>query len=110
MMNHVISNPVTKKRIDYSTLKGFSFGFFCDMCGREWRSTRYDFNPGGFPSSMDLTVHELLWNNQHRDACERANREASLEFNRCPACSRWVCEACFFLSETGAPDICRDCM
>ena len=110
MMNPIVLNPVTKKYADYSTLEGFSFGFFCDKCEKEWRSVRYDFNPGGFALPMDPTVHEMLWNNQHKEAYERVSREASLAFNRCPACGRWVCNACFFLSETGASDICRDCL
>jgi len=104
------ANPVTKKSADYCALEKFAFGFFCDRCGKEWRSMRYDFNPGSFVQPLDPAVFEILWNDQRRAAHERANREAALAFNRCRACGRWVCQACYCLSETGVSDICKDCL
>ena len=105
-----IRNPVTKKCADRSTMEAFSFSFFCDMCGEEWRSARYDFNPGDFAVPLDPKVFQLLWNDQHKAACERANRDASFLFNRCPLCGRRVCKECFYLAETGVTDICKDCL
>ena len=103
-------NPVTKRRFDRSTLEGFSFGFCCDMCGAEWRSTRYGFNPGDLEAPIDPMVFQLLWNEQHRAAYERAKLDAAFVFNRCPVCGRSVCNRCFHLSETGVSDICKGCI
>ena len=105
-----LQNPVTKRYTDHSAMEGFSFSFFCDMCGEEWRSARYDFNPGDFAVPLDPKVFQLLWNGQHKAARERANRDASFLFNHCPVCGRGVCEECFYLAETGASDICKDCL
>jgi len=102
--------PVTKRRLDHSTMEGFSFSFFCDMCGREWRSAWYDFNPGGFIPPIDPEVYQILWSDQHKAAYERAKLDAAFVFNRCPACGRRVCNECFHLSETGVSDICKDCI
>ena len=103
-------NSVAKKHADHSVMEAFSFGFFCDMCGKEWRSARYDFNPGGLSPQADPMAYQMLWIDQHNAAFERANRDASFEFNRCPVCGRWVCKECFYLSDTGISDICMDCM
>lgn len=102
--------PVTKRRVDHSTPEGFSFSFFCDRCGSEWQSARYDFNPGDFVPPIHPTVFQILWNEQHKAAYERANREGAFEFSRCPVCGRRVCKGCFYLSETGVSDICKDCL
>lgn len=109
-MANPMPNRVTKKSADHSTPEEFSFGFFCDLCGKEWRSERFDFNPGAFVAPIDPSVYEMLWNEQHRAAYERANREASFAFNRCPECGRGVCKECFYLSVTGVSDVCKDCI
>lgn len=102
--------PVTKRHADRSTMEGFAFSFFCDRCGKEWRSARYAVNLGNLATPIDPTVYQVLWNDQHKAAYERANRDASFEFNRCPACGRRVCTECFHLSEVGVSDICVDCL
>ena len=103
-------NPVTKRRLDRSTMEGFSFSFFCDMCGKEWQSAWYGFNPGNLAAPMDPTVFQLLWTEQRKAAAERAKLDAAFVFNRCPVCGRGVCDNCFYLSETGVSDICKDCV
>jgi len=103
-------DPVTVKCADRSTLEEFSFSFFCDLCGKEWQSARYGFHAGDFAAPLDPKVFQLLWSAQHNAAFERANQDASYAFNRCPVCGRWVCEACFYLAETGISDICMDCL
>lgn len=100
----------TRRHADRSTMEGFSFGFYCDACGREWESARYAFNSGGLAAPMDPAVYQILWNDQHKAAYERARRDASFAFNRCPVCGRWVCKECFYLSETGVSDICKSCL
>ena len=103
-------NPVTRKHADHSTPEDFTFTFFCDRCGSEWRSPRYAFNPGDFAESLDPAVFQMLWNDQHAAAFARANLDAAFAFNRCPVCRRSVCGACFHLSEIGVSDICEDCL
>lgn len=103
-------SAVTQKYADHSTMETFSFSFFCDRCGSEWRSPQYAFHPGGFAQPQDYIVYQMLWNEQHSAAYERANRDASFVFNRCPICDRRVCDACFFLSGAGVSDICEDCL
>jgi len=103
-------SPVTKRYADHSTPEGYAFSFFCDKCGGERRSAWYAFNPGGFIPPIDPRVFQMLWNDQHKAAYERANREAFFAFNRCPACGRRVCMECFYLSETDMTDICKDCL
>jgi hypothetical protein len=103
-------NPLTKKRADHSTMEIFSFSFYCDMCEKEWRSARYAFNSGSLAAPIDPMAFQLLWNEQHKAAYERANRDASFQFNRCPVCGRWVCRGCFYLSEVGVSDICKECL
>jgi hypothetical protein len=103
-------NSVTKKCADRSTMEEFSFSCFCDLCKKEWHSVRYRFNHGGFAAPLDPKVFQLLWNDQHKAAFERANRDASFVFNSCPVCGRKVCNTCFYLAEADVSDICRDCL
>jgi len=102
--------PVTKRYADHSTPEGFAFSFFCDKCGEEKQSAWYAFNPGGFLPPIDPQVFQMLWNDQHKAAYERANHEAFFAFNRCPECERRVCTDCFYLSEMDVSDICKDCL
>ena len=104
-----LCGSVTKRRADHSTVETFSFGFYCDMCGKEWRSERLDIHPGELSAASDSIAYQMLWSDQHNAAFERANRDASFAFNRCPVCGRRVCDACFYLSETEISDICKDC-
>ena len=109
-MTDLTRSPVTRHCADRSAMKEFSFGFFCDLCEKEWQSARYDFNPGNLSEPLDAEVFQLLWNDQRKAAFERANRDASFVFNRCPECGRWVCKECFYLAEAGISDICTDCL
>jgi len=109
MMNPA-EKPVMKRRMDYSTMEGFSFGFFCDMCAKEWRSVFFGFNLGSSAESIDPTLYQMLWNEQHRAAYERASLDASFEFNRCPVCGRRVCKECFYVSGSGISDVCKECL
>ena len=101
--------PLTKRYMDRSTMDGFSFSFYCDRCSKEWRSVRYDFNPGSFVTPSDSAVYQMLWNDQHKAAYARAIREGALAFNLCPVCGCKVCQECFYLSEIGMTDVCTDC-
>jgi hypothetical protein len=96
--------PVTRKMMDDSTDKAFVFTFYCDLCGRPWKSA---------PVSSLTPTRERSRKNpgcawqEHDAAYERANLEAIQHFNRCPRCRRWVCDDCFLLLDEG--DMCREC-
>ena len=109
-MDMPMLDPVTKTFTDRSTMKAFSFSFFCDKCGREWRSTPQAFVPGALATPVNLQVIRMLWNAQHRAAYERANLEALYAFTLCPACARRLCSACFYASETESDTHCNDCL
>jgi hypothetical protein len=100
---------ITSKFIDLSTADSFAFSFYCDDCGREWRSATLAFRCEGFSQPMEESVRSMLWNGQHEAAYERANREALFFFNRCPVCGRLVCDDCFHATETERTDMCRQC-
>jgi hypothetical protein len=102
-----MSRPLTRKTIDHSNEKRFSFSFFCDICGKEWRGPIVPFETGG-----TIIEHEeartLLWTKEHNAAFEQANLEAHLQFNKCERCGKWVCDNCFNVDgkNTG---LCREC-
>jgi hypothetical protein len=48
----------------------------------------------------------MIWDSEHEDAYERANRESMLAFTRCADCERMVCEDCMNNLEQ---NICVDC-
>ncbi len=98
--------PVTRQFKDLSTPDSFAFLFHCDRCGKEWRSDTYKFNTRNFESPLDETVRGMLWNQQHEEAYERANREAGIRFNRCPCCGCRICDDCLYLASSGE---CKDC-
>ncbi|MFT4930558.1 MAG: hypothetical protein ACI91T_000429 [Natronomonas sp.] len=45
------------------------------------------------------------WQKEHQKAFERAQNETKGRFNRCPKCTKWVCDNCW--NET--VDLCVDC-
>ena len=109
-MNAPLLSPVTKRYTDRSTEKVFAFSFFCDQCGKEWRSTPQAFDPGGLRSPTDLWVIRMLWNEQYKAAYEQANLEAIYALSLCLECESRVCMECFCRSEVEVEDICKDCL
>ena len=87
--------PVTRQYKDLSTPDSFAFLFYCDRCGKEWQSDAYTFDTRGFEPPMDGMIRCMLWNQQHEEAYERANREAGIRFNHCQRCGCRVCDDCF---------------
>ena len=86
--------PFTKKCTDLSTEDEFAFIFYCDLCEKAWKSVPVPFSRRKRKSFFAklFRMYTLLWNVEHRDAFERANREGMLHFNRCTVCNRWVCD------------------
>jgi len=109
-MNAPMLSPITRRFADRSIPKAFSFSFFCDGCGKEWRSTPQAFHSNGLKSLTDLRIVRMLWNGRHKAAYEQANLEAIYAFFYCPKCRRRLCMECFRRSETDAADICKDCL
>jgi hypothetical protein len=91
-------------------MKNFSFSFFCDRCGKEWRSDPVPFTKAGFAEVDHKETLSLLWNDEHKAAFERANLDAMFRFSQCPSCGRTVCDDCFHVSGEGVTDICLDCL
>ena len=102
--------PVTKRIVDRSDRDGFLFSFFCDRCGKEWRSVLQPFTRMGFAEVADEEVRSFLWNAEHNAAYERANVEALFQFSRCPTCGLLMCDECFHTSQGEITDICLDCL
>jgi rRNA maturation protein Nop10 len=109
-VNKPLLSPITKRFTDHSTQKVFVFSFFCDQCGKEWRSTPQAFDPGGLRSPTDLRIFRMLWNDQHKAAYEQANLDAIYTFSFCPECGRRVCMECLYRCEAEITDICMECL
>lgn len=108
-MAYTIS-AITKRTVDHSDRSRFSFSFFCDRCGKEWRSETLPFRQGCFTAVEHEEALSLLWNDEHKAAFERANVEAQFHFTFCPVCGRTVCDDCLYVSGGMVTDICRSCL
>ncbi len=91
--------PITNQFSDKSTDSYFQFAFYCDRCGKEWLSSRYEFE-NCFPQNLtecQQRARDIMWRTEHDAAYERANHEARLHFNRCEICTREICDDCYEL-------------
>jgi len=104
-----MSLPLTKKSIDHSNTEQFVFSFFCDLCGDEWKSPAILFETGGFTVVEHEVTQQLIWEQEHRAAFDRANLQAHFHFSYCSGCGKWVCDECFDVEGSGKNGICRDC-
>jgi len=103
----IMNRPLTQKSINHSSTENFTFIFFCDICGKEWKSPVIQFEAGGFTSIKNEEAYQLIWAQEHRTAFEQANLEAHWHFNYCTKCGKWVCEECF---DNGGGMECKKCM
>jgi hypothetical protein len=78
-------------------------------CGKEWRSDTYTFDLKGFELPIDEKIRSMLWNQQHEEAYERANREAGAVFSRCQDCGCRICDDCLIQVELEKDGKCKDC-
>ena len=101
--------PITRQYKDLSTPESFLFAFYCDRCGKEWQSDLYAFNLKGFEPPVDEKIRSMVWSQQHEEAYERANREASAIYIRCAECGCRICDDCFYTAGRDACDICKAC-
>ena len=88
-----MSEPLTKRCTDHSDKESFSFSFFCDQCGKEWKSLPAAFVSGGFTAIEHEETRQLIWEQEHRIAFEKANLEAHMFFNL--ENGERVCDGCF---------------
>jgi len=98
---------LTKRTSDHSSGASFSFSFYCDMCGKEWKSLKTKFESGGFTKIDNEEAQQLIWAHEHKNAFDKANLEAHLNFNYCSMCGRWVCDDCFNADSKNG--ICAEC-
>ena len=104
-----MSLPLTRKSTDRSTAVMFAFSFFCDRCGKEWRSGTLPFNQGNFTVIEHEEARQALWEQEHKAAFEQANLDARMEFGQCPKCGRRVCDNCICTDGKRSADLCKDC-
>jgi hypothetical protein len=100
-----MSAPLTKHTTDHSDRESFSFSFFCDICGKEWRSPAVPFESGGMTTIEHEEARQMIWANERKIAFEQANLDARMEFNLCPICGNRVCDECFIFDR----DLCKKC-
>ncbi|MCL2243406.1 MAG: hypothetical protein FWC03_02930 [Treponema sp.] len=96
-----MSVSLTSRTTDHSSVELFSFSFFCDNCGKEWKSQPIPFELGGFTVIENEEARQLVWAQEHRTAFDRANLEAHFHFNHCSESGKWVCDECID-SRTGS--------
>ena len=89
-----MSVSLTARTTDHSSAGSFSFSFFCDNCGNEWKSFVTPFESGGFTAIENEEARQLIWAHEHKTAFDRANLEAHFHFNHCPESGKWVCDEC----------------
>jgi hypothetical protein len=103
-----MSKQLTRKITDYSDEKSFAFSFFCDICGKEWKSPATSFETGGVTIAHE-EARTLLWSKEHGAAFEQANLDARLHFSLCTVCGKRVCDGCFNMEENQHGDVCKEC-
>ena len=105
----MLRKALTAKSIDHSDKSSFSFSFFCDRCGKEWRSPVQPFTGVGSPVVENEDALTLLCGNEHNAAFDEANLEAHFHYAYCPVCGKWVCDDCFCVEEKDHGGVCKDC-
>ena len=105
-----MSSPLTRKSTNHSDLEKFAFSFYCDICGKLWKSRIIPFEKAGFTAVEHKEAQQLIWTQEHKAAFEQANLEAHCQFNFCKQCGRWVCDDCFDADGNGKNGLCIDCV
>ena len=100
---------LTKHFTDNSDNKVFRFTFYCDFCNTGYEAPTTLFSGAGeVKLGAELPpIQKLLWQTEHEDAYERANRQALYYFTRCAECGKVVCEDC--AGELADIPLCPDC-
>lgn len=69
------------------------------------RSVGYGAGSAGRTASRQFSGMSAKWHKEHEAAFEKAQNETKGHFNRCPRCTKWVCENCWNEQE----GLCTDC-
>jgi predicted RNA-binding Zn-ribbon protein involved in translation (DUF1610 family) len=104
-----MTKPYTAKTTDHSDSGHFSFSFYCDKCGKEWRSSNQDFTGMGSTAVENDEALRLLWAEEHRLAYETVNLDARMYLALCPVCGKHVRDDCFNIAEIEHGGVCKDC-
>jgi hypothetical protein len=105
----LMSKPYTMRTTDHSDKESFSFSFYCERCGREWRSPTEPFTRGGLTEIENEEALQTMCTHEHKFAYEHTNVEAPQHFNVCPKCAKKVCDTCFIFEEADNGNKCLDC-
>nr|AGS51729.1 hypothetical protein [uncultured bacterium contig00037] len=105
----MLREMLTKKTCDNSTESGFSFSFFCDICGKEWVSPVKQFSGGECSVVENSETLKLLWYTEHSAAFNEAALESHCYHVYCPFCGKWVCKNCFCFEDDEFGGSCKEC-
>ena len=104
-----MDKDLTGKLVDCSNNDEFQFSVECDICKNVWNSTQVKFTYRNVLTSTDgrQKIFNLLHQEEHQAAFNRAAQEAVQYFSLCPMCRRWACDDCFQVCEY--IDLCVEC-
>lgn len=108
---------------DLSTNEGFQFEFYCNRCGKGYRTK---FKPSisgkvngvldtasglfggllGKASYVSDRINSAAWEKEHDDAFTQAMKDIKEDFTQCPRCQAWVCKDKCWNEKRG---LCKDC-
>ena len=92
-----------------STREVFLFRVACAACGAEYGGKQVRFSKAGIipPSQEKKIIFDTLYEQEFRDARQKAIRDAAEQLNYCPVCRRLVCNRCFLICDD--LDMCKQC-
>ena len=92
-----------------STREVFLFRVACAACGAEYGGKQVRFSKAGIipPSQEKKIIFDTLYEQEFRDARQKAIRDAAEQLNYCPVCRRLVCNRCFLICDD--LDMCKLC-
>jgi len=113
----------TRNYSDLSTNQGFQFEFFCDRCGKGFRTHFQASVMGKVSGALDAAsslfgglfgraadlgerARSAGWEKAHDEAFTKAMEELKPDFIQCPRCNSWVCrKGCW----NNAKGLCKNC-
>jgi len=94
---------------DLSSREVFLFRVLCACCSEAFGSKARRFTRAGVltESKSKGILYDVLYEQEFQAARQAAIAEAAEQLNRCPVCSRLVCNGCFLICEE--LDLCVGC-
>ena len=92
-----------------STKEVFLFRISCANCGLAYGNQPVRFSKAGIApnTQSQQVIYEALYEQELRDARQRAVRSAAEHMNFCPICRRLICNQCFLICDD--LDMCKAC-